>query len=93
MADPLTQAFETIQGRIINIEQGLDQITERIRDIQRNHNQRIGQIERLFTLYKELQIEVEDLKRSTNKNNINHIIDELTEEDKKRKKQKKEKQK
>jgi len=94
MADPLTEAFETIRTKILdieqtildleqtisNIEQTQDEIIEKLKEIQRNHNQQIGQIERLFHLYKETQIELDDLKKNTNKNYIDTILNQNNKE-------------
>lgn len=80
--DKLSKALEEIYQIITHTRIGFDEIYEDIKEIKRHQQEQDKQIIRLFNLYREIEIDLADLKRESDKIKTDKILDEMNEQTK-----------
>lgn len=81
--DKLTESLENLNQIITHINAGLDELYEKIKETQKHQEEQDKQTAKLFNLYREIEIDLSDLKRDTDKIKSIRILDEINEETKK----------
>lgn len=76
----LNETLENLQQILAHLNAGLDELFEKIKEIQTHQEEQDKQLAKLFNLYREMEIDLSDIKRDTDKIKTIRILDEINEE-------------